>query len=110
MTSFSMVHPSFETKASNAAPAKELNRAFVSDREKHTLDVEVTAQPLHTDPCESSFYSTNDNLSNRIFKRDRLDGVLLSQHPILLGEVQDPKRREAALLQESVQLLELWED
>jgi hypothetical protein len=79
-------------------------------REKHTLKVEVTAQPLYTDPGERSFYSTNDNLPNRILKRNRLDGVFLSQHSVLFGKVLDPKRREATLLQESVQLLKLWED
>ena len=79
-------------------------------RERHTLKVEVTAQPLHADPSERSFYGTNDNLSDGIFECDRLDGVFLSQDPVLLGEVQNPKRWKAALLQEGVQLLELWED
>lgn len=65
---------------------------------KHTLKVEVTAQPLHTDPSERGLYSTNDNLSDRIFKRDGLDGVFLSQNPVVLGKVLNPKRREAALL------------
>ena len=79
-------------------------------RGKHTLKLEVTAQSLHSDPGECSLYSANDDLPDRIFKRDRLDGVFLSQNPVILGKVLDPKCREAALLQESVQLLKLWED
>ena len=76
----------------------------------HTLEVEVAAQPLHTDPGERGFYSTNDNLPDRIFKRNRLDGVFLSQHPVVLGEVLSPKCGKATLLQESVELLKLRED
>jgi len=68
------------------------------DREKYTLEVEVTTQSLHTDPGECGFYSTNNNFSDRIFKSDRLDGVFLSQNPVLLGEVLNPKCWEAALL------------
>ena len=81
-----------------------------TDRGKRTLKVEVTAQSLHTDPGECSRYGTHDDLSDRIFKRDRLDCVFLSQNPVLLGEILNPECREAALLQECVQLLKLWED
>lgn len=87
-----------------------IGRSFGLGGEKHTLEVEVTAQPLHTDPSERSLYRTNDNLSDRIFERDRFNRVFLSQDPVLFGEVQDPKRRKAALLEESVQLLKLRED
>ena len=106
-----MVQPSFETNASNAAPTERLDRAFVQIRQrKHTLEIEVAAQPLRTDPGERSFYGTNDNLSDRILKRDGFDSVFLSQDPVIFRDVQGPKCRKATLLQESVQLLKLWED
>jgi len=80
----------------------QIEFSFGVGGERRTLEVEVTAQPLHADPGEHCFYGANDDLSDRIFERYRLNRVFLSQHPVILGEVQGPKRREAALLEESV--------
>lgn len=42
---------------------------------KRTPEVEVTAQPPYTNPDECSFYSVNEDFSDRTSKRDRLGSV-----------------------------------
>jgi hypothetical protein len=77
---------------------------------KCTVEIEVTAQPVDSDLGEGSFYSANDDLPDGVFKSDRFNGVFFSQYSVFLREVESPKGREAALLEESIQLVKLGED
>ena len=45
------------------------------DRGQRTLEVEEPTQPLHTEPGERNPHSANEGFSDRIFKRDGLDGI-----------------------------------
>lgn len=100
-----MIHSGFETNAPNAAPSRVWAELSVRvGRRKRTLDGDVTAQPLHTNPGERSLYNTSDGLSNRMSKGDRLDAVFLSQNLVLLGEALNQQRWEAALLHGNIQL------
>ena len=66
-TSSSMVQPSFETNTSNGFPAKVWIGPLVRvNRGQRTLEVEVTTQPLHTDPSECSFYSSSHHRNSKV--------------------------------------------
>lgn len=73
---------------------------------KHTAQVEIRAQSLHTYPSKSSFYSADSNLPDGIFKPYTLDGVVITKSLEILRPIDFPEGRESTSVQQCVQPFE----